>query len=366
MTKFLIIFLLAVVTSCGRSPEGQSSATQPPKRKPIVTITKAVTHEIEYTINAVGSIDASEEINIPARVAGLIDDVKFKEGDKVNVKTTLVEIEIEKFHLAQQRAEADHQRALAQAEAAHTVYNNRLNLYIEGKKQNKEWVTEEQMAIWRADLVKSIADLERARIDVELAKRNYRDAHVKSPIAGIINKKLVSKGEYVRAETVVATILNVDKLYLKFTVPEQEASLLKPDHEILFTLRSTPDISFKSKLFHMNQKADSATRSVECKAEILEKNENFRAGYFTSIKIVTAKPKATIIPERAVLPTERGFIVYLVDDKKKVKSAKVKLGLRTTHGVEIVEGLSADQTIAVDGAAALRDGIEVEITKELK
>jgi RND family efflux transporter MFP subunit len=352
-----------VVAGCSKPDAPSPSKGGPPgggARKARVTLHTAETHEVEYAIDASGSIEAAEEISIPARVPGVIDVLSFKQGDTVDEKTVLCEIEVERYRLAAARIEADLERAKAQATLAETMYSNRLKLYEEGKKQGKEWVTEEQMAQWRADLDKAKADVARVTADLELARRDHANSRVRSPIAGIINTKPVSRGEYVKAETVIATMLNVSTLHVQFTLPELEASRLAPKQEITFSIRSVPDRLFKARLFYTSQKADASTRSIECKAEILERHENLRTNLFASVRIVTNRKSSVVVPDRAVLPTERGFVVWAVDGQNRAKSRVVKLGLRTADGVEIVDGLAAGEKIAVDGAATLKDGVEVE------
>jgi multidrug efflux system membrane fusion protein len=186
------LFLLLALVGCSPGVEVPKSAPKPPVRKAKVTIAAAVECDIVSAVQAAGSIEASEEISIPAQVTGVLDSVAFKEGDVVDVSKVLAEIDLERFALAVTRATAELDRAKAQAELAETLYTNRLKLYEEGKKREKEWLTEEQMAQWRADLAKAKADVSRVTADLDLAKRDLKRASVRSPIAGIINRKLVS------------------------------------------------------------------------------------------------------------------------------------------------------------------------------
>lgn len=358
MRRALVLVLLFATAAC--KPTEQPRPAGAVARVPRVKVLDAAVRPMEYAVEATGSIEAAEEISIPARVSGIIDAVNFREGDAVDETTLLVEVEVDKFRLGEERAQADLDRARAQAALSDTIFRNRLALYEEGKKQKKDWVTEEQMATWKADLDKSKAEQERARVDLELARRSHRDARIRSPIAGLINRKLVSRGEFVKPETVVATILNVGTLHVRFTVPELEASRLAHGQEIGFTVRSAPDRTFPARLFYLNQKADAATRSVECKALVLEKSDAFRAGYFAQVRIVTGRHESVAAPEGAVLHTERGPLVYVVEGKT-ARARPVKLGLRVDGLVEVAGGLRAGEKLVVDGALTLRDGMEVEV-----
>lgn len=359
MIRILLGLLLLSATASGCRPTEQPRPSGIHLRKPRVAVAEATAREIEYVVEAAGSVEAREEISIPARVSGILDAVRFQEGDAVGEETVLAEIEVERYRLGEERAKAEFDHARAQAELAETVYRNRLALHEEGKKLKKEWVTDEQMAVWRADLEKARADQERSRVDLELAARSHRDARVRPPIRGLINRKLVSKGEFVKPETVVATILNLETLHVRFTVPELEASRLAPGQEITFSVGST-NAAFKAKLFHLNQKADAFTRAVECKAEVQGRDNALRAGTFATIRTVTGRQAGIIVPERAVLPTERGFIVSVVE-QGRVKHRIVTPGLRIDGGIEIRKGLGTGEKIIVDGGAGLREGMEVDV-----
>ena len=353
----------AALAAC--KPTEQPKPTGAHLRKPRVTAAPAVVREIEYSVEAPGSVEAAEEIAIPASVAGIVEKVSFKEGDAVTPETVLAEIEVDRFRLGEERAKADLDRARAQAALSETLFTNRQKLSEEGKKAGKEYVTAELMATMRADLEKAKADVQRSQAEWELAKRDHRNARIRSPIRGLINAKLVSQGEYVKAETVVARILNVSVLHVRFTVSELEASRLVQGQDVLFSVRGAPGVEFKARLFHLSQKADPVTRAVEGKAEVLEKADRLRAGTFAQVRMTTGRQEGLLVPERAVLPTERGFVVFVLDGVK-AQSRVVKLGLRVDGLVEIAEGLRKGETVVIDGALTLRDGVEVDLGEPAK
>ena len=360
MKRALPALVLALLAACGKTDQPKPSGAH--LRKPRVTAAPAALREIEYAVEATGTLEASEEISIPATVSGVLDAVNFKEGDVVTPETLLAEIEVEKFRLGEERAKADLERARAQAGLAEILYTNRQKLLEEGKKAGRDFVTAEQMATWRADFEKAKADVERSKAELELAKRDHRNARVRPPIRGVIHAKLVSKGEYVRAETALARILNVTPLHLRFAVTELEASRLVLGQDVHFSVRSAPGVSFKAKLFHLSQKADPVTRNVEGKAEVTDKSDALRAGFYAAVRMRTGRQEGICVPERAILPTERGFVVFTLDGAK-ARSKVVKLGLRLDGLVEIVEGLSKGERVVIDGALTLRDGVEVEVVE---
>ncbi len=364
MSRTPLVLLLALA-ACGGGASGNSQPGRPPgpKNPPRVGVVELALRAVEYAVEATGTLEAAEEIEVAAGVAGLVESARFREGDAVTTETVLVEVDVERYRLAEAKARAESERARAQAKLSETVYQNRLKLHEEGRRQQKDWVTEEQMAQWRADLDRTRAEQQKAEAELAIATRDSRQASVRAPIAGVINRKAAAKGEYVRTDTVVATILDVSTLHLVLSVPELEAARLATGGEALFQLRSTPGEWFRARLFHVGQKADSATRSVECRAEVLGRDARLRAGTFAIVKLATETRMGIVVPERAVVPTERGFEARVVEGGK-ISSRPVKVGLRTDAGVEILEGLAAGDRVVTDGSSGVRDGQEVEVAPE--
>ena len=111
----LFLAALLIPASCGKAPAGPGPRAA---SKPKVTASLPTVQEVEFAVDAVGSVEASEEISIPARVSGPVDRVSFKEGDVVTGATTLAEIDVERFRLAEARAKAQMDRAQSQAALA--------------------------------------------------------------------------------------------------------------------------------------------------------------------------------------------------------------------------------------------------------
>jgi len=376
-----LAFVLVVLASCGRS-DGAPKGGAPPKRKARVALETVREREIVAEIEAVGSVEAREVIRIAARVSGVVDRADFLEGDSVTPATVLAEIDIDRFELAEKRAAAEHARTKAAEQVAEVLYANRKRLQDEGRKQGKEWVTEEQMTGWYADLLKARAESARTEADLKLARKNLQDARVRPPLAGVIQKKNIGRGEYVKAETVVATVLDLSELHLRFSVTELESRRVTPESEVRFQLRGVPGRGFRARLFFIGQLIDETTRSVECKARVVRgpnrlaalslpfshsgwtfelpaPEERIRAGSFATVRVATEKRRGIVIPERAVLPTEKGFVVFVAEGGRAYPRS-VEIGLRTSEGLEVTGSLRAGERVVVDGAAALRAGMEIE------
>jgi len=131
---------------------------------------------------------------------------------------------------------------------------------------------------------------------------------------------------------------------------------------VSFSVRPLPGRTFQAELLHMSPQANPQTRTVECLALVENPDALLKPGFFATVRAVVAMhQKAVVVPDSAVLPTERGFVAFVVVDGK-ARQRRVLPGLFVREGVvEVLEGLSPGDSLVVTGAGALREGTEVGV-----
>jgi multidrug efflux system membrane fusion protein len=365
--KWVFLILMNFLFSGCGSKDESSAPVNRPKFLPKVTQQEIEIRSVVYEIDAVGSLEAEEEVQIPAGVAGVVHKVFFNEGDQVNPESVLAEIDLDRYRLEANRAQAQLAQVQAGLRNAETAYKRRLDL----KEKNAGWVTAEELYTYETNVEKAKADVDRAQADDELAEKNLKDAQVRPPFSGVIDQKSIATGEYVQVGNPIATIRNLNTLRVRFTIPETESGRIRIGQLISFSVKPFPEKVFEAEIFFISSSADSTTRLIECKAKVTSPDSTLKPGFFATIKIETESHEdAIVIPEEAVRPTEQGFIVYTLDESPEGPVARanvVKLGLRTRGKVEILSGLEKGQKIAVLGSDALYDGAKVQvITQEQK
>jgi len=170
----------------------------------------------------------------------------------------------------------------------------------------------------------------------------------------------VERGQYVEAGTVLATLVDARRLRLRFKVSEAESLKVHEGGLVGFRVAAAGDAEFTARVYHVGNLADSATRQVEVLAWV-EKPGPLKPGFYAEVTLTTGTSRgATVVAESAVQASERGFVVYVVENGK-AKERSVRIGLRTGDGtVEIVSGLTPGETIVVEGSDRLADGMAVE------
>ncbi|MBI3270639.1 MAG: efflux RND transporter periplasmic adaptor subunit [Planctomycetes bacterium] len=387
---------------CGKEggPGGGGKGAGGPKKGFRVVAAQVKTQPVVYVVETVGGLEADEEVQIPARVAGVIGAIRFAEGDRVQAGDALAEINAARYGLAVDRARAALDRAEAEAREAEGKANALVNKAAADLKEAEDalakrdrvrekdpgWVTEEELSTYRTRVERAKAGADEAQTMVHaqveklraaaaeakaalgLAELDARDAVIRAPIPGVINARRVGQGQYVTIGTVVATIVNLESVRLRFQLNETEAAAVAGSHAptVVFSVRTAGEREFPATLFHVGQVADAATRTVECLARMENHDAQLKPGSFAKVRItLETRQQAVVVPESAVQPTDRGFLAY-VADQGTARARELRLGLHTREGeVEVLSGVAAGELLVIRGASVLRDGAPVEtITEE--
>jgi len=370
--KYLWIPVFIISAACLLTVEcrkNKDRTPQAPQKKQGRTFDRSqITYPVEvetvqersmvYTVNAVGSVDAFEKVQVTARVSGVVDRVLFSEGNYAQVNQVLVEIEPERYRLAVEAAQAAYEKAVASKADAEAGLKRRETVI----NQNPGLIPGEELETWRTKVSLAKSDVAQTKAALNQAKLNLHDAYVRAPFSGIIQTRTVQTGQYVQTGMVLATLVRRNPLLLRFNVPERDASQLKVGIKALFRLRNV-DKEFSAKIVHVAESADEGTRMVAITAEIDDtKEEALRPGSFAEITIpVSSERNAPVIPQTAIRPSERGFIAFVVEDNKAVERI-LTLGMRTADGrAEVLSGLKPGEMLVIRGAEALRDGVPVRV-----
>lgn len=317
-----------------------------------------VSRESDLAVNAVGSVVAFEIIPVTARVSGIVQSVRFREGEVVRAGEPLVDIEPDRYGLALRSAEAAYEKAKATLREIQAGLTRRID--IQGN--NPGFVSSEEMENWEARAQSARADSAQAAVALDVAKLNLRDAHVPAPANGTIQSRLARTGQYLQIGTTVATMVRRDPLLLKFSVPVQESNAIARGLDVYFTVGGAAD-SLRARITAVSESADPQTRMVEVTAEVIsESAARLQPGMFAEVSVLLGKAtNLPVIPQISIRPSEHGFLGFVVEDSVARERVLV-LGQQTLDGmVEVREGIQAGEILVVRGAEALNDGARVKV-----
>ncbi len=362
-TLGLAVAALALGAGCKKdsqsAPAGaaKGGASRGPTQFP-VEVAPVEAQDVEYVVDAVGSVEAFERVQITARVPGAVERVLFTEGQNVKKGDVLAEIEPARYAIAVRSAEATLARARATLVEAEAGSKRRAAV----NEASPGLLPAEQLETFEARARTAQADVAAAKALLDQAQLNQRDAYVRAPMDGVLQTRTVQTGQYVQPGIVLATLLRRDPLLLRFTVPASDVGRIQPGMPARFSVRAVGG-AFTAKITHVAAAADDASRMVPVTAEVTgEAAEKLRPGAFATVSVpVETRGGSPVIPQTAVRASERGFLAYVVEGDK-ARERVLELGLRTADGrVEVREGVKPGETLVVRGGEALRDGSSVRV-----
>jgi multidrug efflux system membrane fusion protein len=348
--------LALLLGACGSSPG--AAASRPAARALVVRMAPAATQDVAYEIKALGSLEAEELVQVTAEVEGAVSDVRFHEGDRVGTGTVLAHIDTERYGLELKRAEANLRQAQAEADRALAEEDRRKTLAAE------KLVAAEELQRAHTDTERLAATAAAIAAARDIARQNLRRSELRASRAGMINTRTVETGQFVKTGTVLATLVDTSRLRLRFKVSEAESLRAQPGQALGFRVNALGSKPFSATVYHVGNLADPGTRQVEVLAWVKNPGE-LKPGFFAEVTLASEKrQRAVVVPESAVQASEKGFVVYAVQ-ADKARARPVQVGLRTGTGlVEIVSGLSAGETVVVEGSDRLADGTPVTAALE--
>jgi multidrug efflux system membrane fusion protein len=327
-----------------------------------VEVTAITSRTLGFSGRAVGTLEPFERVQVTARVAGAVDAVRFREGDRVSRGDALVEVDTARFALVARSAKARVDRARATLAEAETGLARR----EAAEKASPGLVKGEELETWRSRVLTARADVAVAEVDVDRALLDQRDAVVRAPMDGVVETRDVRTGQYAQAGTLVATLLRREPLLLRFALPEAETGTLRSGAQVRFSVAGAPGGRLAT-VRHIAGTADPQTRMVPIVADVApgaEGDAPLVAGAFAEVDVpLGAEREATVIPQSAMRTSEKGFLAYVVEGEL-ARERILTLGQRTDDGaVEVKSGLTLGERLVVRGAEALREGASVRVVE---
>lgn len=342
-TPRILLFIVVAAGLATASYFGvqQNSKNPAPKAAsgPIVVETAvAKPVELQDAITAIGTLRAAESVVIKSELAGRIEKISFADGSRVKKGDVLIA-----FDAAVQRAQVE------QAKAEH-------DLAIAKLKRTQELFDKKFLSAAALDDAKATEKIVQARL--ALAQANLEKMSLRAPFDGSIGIRQVSVGDYIKEGADLVNLEDVSSMKADFRVPEQVSGRLRVGQAVNLESDAYPGQRFPASVTAIDPSVDAAGRSVLMRAVLRDSSQRLKPGMFVRVRLVLeTKPNAIVIPEESIVTQQGRLIIFKVVDGKAV-SAAVKTGLRTTvYGkavVEVVDGLSAGETVVTAGQIKIR------------
>jgi RND family efflux transporter MFP subunit len=361
------MIVLIVLGGCGGKHDnsGKKSDTSALAIKGVLLETAAIT-SLPETIELIGTVRARTSAVVSARIAGTVNVLKVREGDRVHKGQILAHLDSQENQANAAVAVSgvdEAQRGLEEAHSrkklADTTYERYQKLFSEQAISRQEFdVKQTERDLASQGVARAEARLKQSQGGSRAASTISGYTQIVAPISGIITSKQADLGATVFPAQPLMTIEDEGSYQLELSVPESIALSVKPGTPVQITLDAL-NTTFSSRISEIVPSADVASRTFIAKIVLGQKG--LKSGMFGRGAISQGTSvKGMLVPKKAIV--ERGALtsVWVVDKENIARMRLVKVGRLTGEKVEILSGLSESERIVVNGAEKVSEGSKVE------
>jgi membrane fusion protein (multidrug efflux system) len=335
-------------------------------------VTAVEARDVPVSYEYVAQTAGYREVEVRARVAGILLKRNYREGAPVKRGESLFTIDPAPFQVVLARAEADLgvvEARLAQARREAARLKPVLESRAVSRKELDDAVSAEQVAE---------AEVKSARARVAEARLNLDYTRVEAPISGIASRAAVSEGTLVSGPNVLlTTVTQTDPMYVLFGIPDREHLAMRRDAES-GRLKLPEGGRFKASvkladgslygrtgtLNFTDVRVSAQTGTSETRAELPNPVGILRAGEFVRVVLTGAvRPGAIVLPQRAVLESPKGKFVYVVGDGGKAEARPVEVGEWAGDGWIVHAGVKPGERVIVDGVMKIGPGAPLKVVE---
>jgi membrane fusion protein, multidrug efflux system len=331
--------MLTAKTAMAQGP-GPAGAAAAPLRAKLLEVRPSA---LARTVHAVGTLRANEAVELVPELSRRVTGIHFTEGAAVAAGDLLFQLDD-----ADLRAEIEETKAkISLAEA----------------NDERARVLFPQKAISRQELDAARAEVEVLRAQLKAQEVELLKTRITAPFTGKIGTRRVSEGAFVVPGTVLATLQDLSRIKVEFSLPERYAAEVRSGLAFVFRVAGSGK-DHEGVVDVVEPEFDAATRSVRLRG-ICARTEGLFPGGFAEVRLtLEGDSHGFQVPSQAIVPTPRGQAVYVIEDGKAVLRP-VETGIRSDSDVQILRGLEEGEKVALTNLLRMRPGVAVVAEEEL-
>ena len=363
----LVSLALAALTAAGCKGEAPPPAPPPPA----VKVVHVIKQDVPVYLEAIGETRGDAEVEVRARVEGVLQSVNFAEGRLVKKGDLLYTIDPREFEANVQQAKGK----LAQAEADLARYEQDVARYKPLVEQNA--VPRQMLETATAQVAAGRANVQAAQATVSTAELDVSYTKIYAPTDGIIGKTEVNAGNLVGRgqSTLLTQISKVDPIRLRVSISEREyldlarrreaggAAPASKEGAVEMLLADGSLHPHRGKMVFADRLIDASTGTLLVDIAFPNPEQLIRPGQYGRARVaIEQKPGALLVPQKAVASLQSVDTVVVVKSDNTVETRQVKTGTRVGTLWVIESGLTANDTVVVEGLQKVRAGMAVTPT----
>jgi len=357
-----LVAVALLAAGCDRGPSGPAPGAAPAAPPPpSVTVVEMQPRSVPIVLEAVARTEGSREVEVRARVSGILERQLFREGEPIRAGAPMYRIERAPFEIALAQARAALAETQARAERA-TLEASRLQKLLADRAISQREYDDAQ-----SSRAQTQASLLAAKARVREAELNLSYTTVNAPIAGVTGRALRSEGSLVAPggdSSLLTTLTRTDPIWVRFSLSDAEYAQLRGADERAAQVRLVlADGSTYDRVGRLNftgSTVDPKLGTVQLRAEFTNPSLSLLPGQYVKAHVEIGAREAFVVPQSAVQQSDAGRFVWVVDASNKVAPRPVQTGGWVGRDWVVREGLQAGERVAIDNLLRLRPGSAVQ------
>ncbi|HTE98267.1 MAG TPA: efflux RND transporter periplasmic adaptor subunit [Bradyrhizobium sp.] len=361
-----IAFAISAVVALSACEQNSFVPPPPPKVEVGLPVQRNVTRYLEAT----GNTAPIKSVDLVARVQGVLQSIDYQDGTLVKEGTTLFTVEPETYKLKLEQAQAAEAGAQASLKQTEADFKRQSDLVA---RQAVSQATLDQSTSSRDN---AQANLQQAEVNTKIAAVNYGYTNVVAPFDGIVSAHLVSVGELVGASspTQLATIVQLDPIYVNFNVNEQDVLRIREEARrrgltvndlrqlpIEIGLQTESGYPHKGKLDYISPTINQSTGTLAVRGVLPNPDRVLLPGFYVRVRVpFDQEPNALLVPDVALGSDQAGRYVLVVNGESVVEQRKVQTGPVEGELRVIESGLKPDDRVVIAGLLRAIPGQKVD------
>ncbi len=324
--------------------------------------------DMSESLSVVGNLIGAATVEAVPKVAGRLETVNVRLGDRVARGQRLAKVEdreiLEQVKQAQasfevsaatvRQREADLKLAQTNLDRSRSLYERQLI----PRQTFDDTDARYQAAAAALDLARAQYSQAQARLD-EL-KINLANTTIISPVAGFVGKRVLDPGAWVTPNSVFISVVDIGVVRLIANVVEKDLRRITQGMKADVSVDAFPGETFEGRIAHVAPVLDPATRTAQIEVEVQNSTFRLKPGMYAKVDfVVERKEKTLVVPANAVVDLRGQKGVFLPDEGDVARFKPVSVGMSQPEQIEILEGLTEGMRVVTTGAAALREGDRV-------
>lgn len=288
-----------------------------------------------------GSVIAQDEVYLQSEASGRILSLTLTEGGFVTKGTLLAKINDADLQAQRRRAELTLELAKIREARQRQLLDNR--------------------AISQQDYDIVINEVNTIKAEIDLIDANIAKTEIRAPFDGLVGLRSISEGGFVTVGTRLATLQNVDRIRIEFSIPERYAASVRTGDIITFT-RQGSDQTYRATISAIEPRIDPNTRTLAIRATSLNPQRLILPGAFAQITYSLKEVNnALMVPSEAFVP-ESGQVFLFLYKSGVAQRVAVEAGIRTDSQIQVLSGIAPGDTVLTTGILQLRERMPVRLS----